>query len=336
VRWLSIFLFVAGTGCVGSLPESQDTEQDPHDVGSNIDASVTDASGEAQSLTVAVVSDLNGSYGSTTYDALVHTAGRRLVELDPDLVLSTGDMVAGQKAGLDYPAMWAGFHQAISDRLQIAGIPFAVTPGNHDASAYSGFAAERGEYAAQWSNRRPNVNFIDDSGYPFNYVFSLEGALFISLDSTTVGSLSALQMLWLADILAKHAIDYDPVIIFGHVPLYPFAQGRETEVIGDENLESLLTDYGVDLFISGHHHAYYPGKRSDLRLVSTACLGGGARKLIGIDQTSAKSMVVFEIENGEIVDLQALAGADLDSVVNRSSLPASVGSGSQVIVRDDL
>ena len=51
----------------------------------------------AGALDVVVISDLNGSYGSVRYDARVKNAVARIIEMDPDLVISTGDMVAGQR-----------------------------------------------------------------------------------------------------------------------------------------------------------------------------------------------------------------------------------------------
>ena len=46
---------------------------------------------------VVVVSDLNESYGSTRYSPEVDDAVRQTIELAPVLVISTGDMVAGQR-----------------------------------------------------------------------------------------------------------------------------------------------------------------------------------------------------------------------------------------------
>ena len=54
-----------------------------------------------------------------------------------DLVISAGDLIAGQKASLTAPqvqAMWAAFDQSVRGPLAQAGIPFAFTLGNHDAS----------------------------------------------------------------------------------------------------------------------------------------------------------------------------------------------------------
>jgi hypothetical protein len=132
------------------------------------DAGSTPSPDAGATLRIVVLSDLNGSYGATTYDANVHAAVNALkTTLQPDLVLISGDMVAGQQAGLNYPAMWAGFHAAVTTPLTTAGIPVAPAPGNHDASAYPGYQVERDEYQRQWQpTRRPAVQFIDETNFP--------------------------------------------------------------------------------------------------------------------------------------------------------------------------
>jgi len=286
-------------------------------------------------LRVIVVSDLNDSYGSTTYSAPVHAAVAAIIARQPDLVLSTGDMVAGQQAGLDYPAMWAGFHAAVSDELAAAGLPFAVTPGNHDASGYPAFAGERELFVAEWLDRKPALELVDDSGYPLRYSFIAGAALFVALDSTTVGALDADQMQWLDGQLGQS--DAPTKIVFGHVPLVPFSVGREDEIIGDPALEAMLEQHGVTMFISGHHHVYYPGRRGTLRHVSMACLGAGPRALIGTDTTSPRAMLELEIdESGAITVLEALSEPAFDSPIPRADLPESLSYGPWTVIRDDL
>ena len=284
---------------------------------------------------VAVLSDLNGSYGSTTYGAPVRAAVERIIALEPDLVLSTGDMVAGQRAGLDYLAMWRAFHEAVSDPIARAAIPFAVTPGNHDASGYSGYREERAIFVDEWLARPPEVELVDGAGYPLRYAFVIGPALFVSLDATMVGPLDDEQVQWLDAILV--ASDRPVKIVFGHVPLYPFAEGRETEHLGDGRLEELLVARGVDLFLSGHHHAFYPGRRGALRLVSMACVGAGPRPLIGGDgEPSSRSIVLLEIDANGIRNLDGMTGSEYDAIVDRRELPEEVGLPELRIRRDDL
>src|SRR5690554_5752048 len=237
-----------------SGPESQ--APDEYRPQSRVQQTPAAAAPADEALVFAVVSDLNGRYGEVDYADGVHESVRWLVEdVRPDLVVSTGDMVAGQRAGLDYEAMWAGFHAAVTTPFARAGIPFAVTPGNHDASAGAGYYQERIHFAQQWRAHRPDVEFVDDRFYPMHYAFKAKGVLFVSLDATMVGPIDAPQRRWLREVLQANA-DARAKVVYGHLPLYPVSQGRENEILRDEKLEQMLNEFDVDMMISGHHHAY--------------------------------------------------------------------------------
>jgi 3',5'-cyclic AMP phosphodiesterase CpdA len=290
-----------------------------------------------EKLRVAVISDLNGSYGSKHYRREVHRSITWIRdELKPDLVLSTGDMVAGMKAGLDYEGMWVAFHAAVTLPLTRAGIPFAPTPGNHDATSRPGYEEERAEYKKQWKLWRPALDYVDVRHYPRRYAFMERDVLFVSIDATSVGRISEAQFAWLDDVLTRH--ENVPVkIVYGHLPIYPFAQHRDREVLGDRALEALLNEHGVTAYLSGHHHAYYPGKRGDLRMVSLSCLGGGARKLLWTDAPSPRSVLVLEIDPVKgITSLEAHPVEDFERPIARRSLPESVGQDGTEIIRDDI
>ncbi len=280
---------------------------------------------------VVVVSDINGDYGSTEYGEDVHGAMRAIVAMQPDLVISTGDLVAGERAGLDYRAMWRGFRAAVGDPLAAAAIPFAPTPGNHDASGYSRYADEREVFVDEWRERRPEVELVDGSRFPLRYSFVAGGALFVSLDATTVGPIAAEEKAWLhAQLDAERARRVK--IVYGHLPIQPFTHGREREVLADTELESILLEGGVTLYLSGHHHAYYPGRHGALRVVSVGCLGGGPRALLGTDEPSPRSFLLIEIDGDEVRRVDAMLAPDFDTPVERASLPERLGE----VVRDDL
>ena len=208
--------------------------------------------------------------------------------LRPDLVLVTCDMVAGQRAGLDYGAMWAGWHRAVTDPPRAAGILMAVTPGNHDAS-----------------------------GYPLRYSFADRGAFFVSLDATTVGPMSAEPRQW---VDAQLAASTAPVkIAFGHLSLHPATVGRETEVLADAELEAIFRRRGLTAYVSGHQHGYYPGARNGLRLVSMACLGAGPRILVGTTATSTQAMLTLEVRDGRVASLEALAAPGFTRTIARDA-----------------
>ena len=114
-------------------------------------------SGSLAAQTIALISDLNGRYGSTVYNDRVSDAVDTVIRMQPDLVISTGDMVAGQKQPqLDrdrLDQMWQGFNLTVADPLSRSGIPFAVTPGNHDGSGFPEYALERERFRVQWESR---------------------------------------------------------------------------------------------------------------------------------------------------------------------------------------
>lgn len=279
----------------------------------------------AQPLKVVVISDLNGSYGSTDYSLRVTDAIDWIIKTSPDLVISTGDMVAGQRTPVlsetQVRRMWSAFHEAVSDPLAQAGIPLAVTPGNHDASAYKAFAAERRVYADEWTRRKPDLNFIDDAGYPFFYVFEMRGVRFASLDATTLGPLQGEQHARLRSTFEGE----ETTITFSHLPLFPFAIKREREIIGDPLLESLYKELNVDLHLSGHHHAYWPGYKDGVVYVSQACLGGGPRALIGTTARAPHALTVLTIHQDGTMKVEARVAPDYEQVIDNTKLPRKIG-----------
>jgi 3',5'-cyclic AMP phosphodiesterase CpdA len=290
---------------------------------------------------VVVLSDFNESYGSIRYSTHVDAAVRRTVELRPDLVISTGDMVAGQRLSppmdrREIEAMWSAFHHRVSRPLGDAGLPFAVTPGNHDASSGDRFRLEREIYREQWTARRPRVEFIDAGDYPFRYAFRVGEVLFVSIDATHVGHLSAAEKEWLRRLLAREGSRFRHRVVFGHVPLWPFTQGRDNEILGDVELESILREGGVDLHLSGHHHAYYPGFKDGVRYVSQACLGAGPRPLLGEKESFGRSVTVIDFDAAGTIRVEAYGGAGYLQPIARSDLPERIESRWATIVRDDL
>lgn len=290
----------------------------------------------AESLRVAVISDLNGSYGSTRYNSRVAAAVERIIALEPDLVISTGDMVAGQRRPVltepEVRAMWEAFHAEVTEPFSRANIPLVVTPGNHDASAYGGFEEERAIFSEQWRERKPALDYVDDSDYPFFYAFEMRGVTFVSLDATTIGPLRRGQSQRLSGLAAGR----DTVIAFSHLPLWPFAIERETEVIGDPALQDIFRSIDLDLHLSGHHHAFYPGWKDGTTFVSQACLGGGPRRLIGTTERSAHAITLLEISMQGEINITAFEGVGFSEPLDWTSLPPELVHGSTSLLRLDL
>jgi len=212
---------------------------------------------------IALISDLNGRYGNTSYDSRVNDAIETVIRLQPELVISTGDMVAGQKQpSLDQDRldrMWAGFNLAITDPLARAGIPFAITPGNHDGPGYPEFALERSRFEAQWASRTPEIEVLPGSEWPRRYAARLGGILLATFDGTRPGKLPEDEFLFVECMLHTYSGSAEVTLVFSHLPMWPLAQGREHEILDDPALLELFHANGVDVYISGHHHVFFAG-----------------------------------------------------------------------------
>jgi hypothetical protein len=125
-------------------------------------------------------------------------------------------------------------------------------------------------------------------------------------------------------------------IAFGHLPLHPFARGREREILNDDALEALFVRHGVDLYASGHQHAYYPGVTSGLRQLAMPCLGAGSRALIGTPRASATALVLLRVDGEEVTELDAYSAPDFTSTIPRAALPPKIELGRHRVIRDDL
>src|SRR5688500_8155320 len=165
----------------------------------------------ARPLVVAVISDLNSSYGSTSYDPEVAHAVSLIAEGRPDLVLIAGDMIAGQRPSLsddNVRSMWSAFDSVVAAPLRRAGIPFAFTLGNHDASGYPAHARDRRLADEYWSDGRhaPPLQYIDRTRFPRYYTFLMRDVFFTVIDAST-GELHAdtAQLHWLRTTLVSPA-----------------------------------------------------------------------------------------------------------------------------------
>jgi 3',5'-cyclic AMP phosphodiesterase CpdA len=261
-----------------------------------------------------VISDLNGAYGSTDYDPEVDRAIALLPLWNPDLVLCSGDMVAGQRTSLtraQIQAMWTAFDRHVAAPLRAAAMPFGFTLGNHDGSgsrnASGGFTfqQERDLAAAYWTDPRhdPGVDFVDRQQFPFYYSFRQttdQGDVFFLVWDGSTSRIPPEQLAWVEATLASPAAQQAQLrVLMGHLPLYGIAEGRDRpgEVMNNADaLRQLLERYNVHTYISGHHHAYYPGHRGQLQLLHTGALGGGPRSLISGNSPRTKTLTVVDVD----------------------------------------
>jgi len=257
---------------------------------------------------IVVFGDFNGPYGSVTYPAPVARVVAAIADVwRPDGVLLPGDLVAGQDRSLPderFPAMWEAFDAVVAAPLREAGIPYVATMGNHDASNLRGadggfaFARERDAAAAYWARpeHRAGLDVVTDDGAPFTFATRL-GPLFVASIDASGPVVDADQRAWLTAVLGgDHARDASARIVMGHLPLVGIAVGRDRqgEVVWESaSLRDLMLAHGVDLYVSGHQAAYYPGRWEGLELLFAGGVGG--RRLRVGDAPGRSAVTIVDV-----------------------------------------
>lgn len=285
--------------------------------------------GPAAAETFALVADLNGRYGSTAYHSRVPAAVESIIGLEPAAVISAGDMVAGQqKPLLESPqldAMWREFNRQVADPLESAGIPLAVTPGNHDGSGFPEFHLEQEHFDRQWLDRGRELELLPGSQWPRRYAARLGAVLLLAFDGTVPGRLHPDERRFVADMLERHAGAADATIVFSHLPMWPLARGREHEILDDPDLLELMHRHGVDVYASGHHHLYYAGiDEGGLVHLAVGALGGNARAFsVGDGTRQPHSLAVLDITR-DSVSIRAMAAPGFENAIDSAALPEQI------------
>ena len=304
------------------------------------------ANPERGDIRLVILSDFNASYGSLSYPVVVGEVLAYTTLWQPDLFLSAGDVIAGQSRDLPterFTEMWAAFDHHVATPLRQADIPYAVALGNHDGSSQQQggsyiFAREREAARTYWQQDmyQHNLSYMSREDFPFHYSFVLEGLFIVVIDASSA-NLDDWQRDWLLSQLSSDAAQNAEMrVVVGHLPLIGIAEGRNRagEVItaGGE-LIALLQEHEVQLYISGHHHAFFPGRVGQLYLLHTG--GIPARRLLGMD--AARSTV-------QLLDIWfsplrwEVTAFDLEdwSVVKIDDLPTSIEGINGPVWRWDL
>ncbi|MBQ3136522.1 MAG: metallophosphoesterase [Clostridia bacterium] len=129
-----------------------------------------------------------------------------------------------------------------------------VVQGNHD------YGNGEGDYEQLRQNYLyNNALYLGNTLSKDYYYRVVDGCYFICLASEDITSedfmMSEAQYKWLEDVLKKAEEENAPVFVFAHFPLrYLDNDGTEYSRIDKTQLGSLLTEYGVELYVHGHIH----------------------------------------------------------------------------------
>ena len=300
---------------------------------------------------LVVISDLNGAYGATDYPPAVDKGMELIPYWQPDMVICSGDMVAGQSPTLTKPeiqAMWQAFDDHVARPLREANLPYGFTIGNHDASSARNvnggflFQQERELAKDYWNNpaHDPDLEFIDRAEFPFYYTFKHQDIFFLAWDGSS-SYIPPEKLAWVEKALASPEAQQAKLrILLGHLPLYAVAVGRNQpgEVMENADaLRAMLEKYDVHTYISGHHHAYYPGHRGDLQLLHMGILGGGPRPLIDSDLAPKKAITVLDIDfdSPEKTTYATYDMATLE-LIQYEQLPRFLAGHNGIVLRRDI
>ena len=291
-------------------------------------------------LRIGLISDLNSSYGSTSYIPAVQQGLDQLIALQPDLVVCAGDMVAGQKRGLSgqqLDAMWRGFETAVLQRLQRAGIPLLPAIGNHDGSP--GFPADRAAVRRFWTPLRSRIGLklVDASQFPFRYTVLQDGIFWLVWDASSA-RVPEDQLAWAQRQLASaQAQAARARFVVGHLPLVGVGQGKDRpgEVLDRGSaLQSLMENARVQAYISGHHHAWFSGRRGQLDLIQLGALGSGPRRLLDGGAPAQQTFTLLEIDGGRGTLLETTYAVSTGRPLSWSTLPLRLNTRAGLLQRN--
>lgn len=304
-------------------------------------------------IRIAVISDLNSAYGATDYRAEVINGVALLPDWQPDMVICGGDMVAGQSLNLserEIEAMWTAFDEKIFDPIRTAGLPFAITIGNHDASSIQDGGPNRGNYvyvldrqetAKYWAGHQSDTDleFIEAGGFPFYYSFKQNDIFYLTWDASSA-DVPPEQVAWADRALASPAAQSARLrIVLGHLPMYAVSQRRDRpgEYLNQADaLRQLLERHQVHTYISGHHHAYFPGKAGQVNTLHAGALGSGPKSLLSTTTAAFQTLTIMDVFLETANTVYTTYNMNALEVVDPQSLPRQIVGPNGRELRQDV
>ncbi|MEL6350229.1 MAG: metallophosphoesterase [Cyanobacteria bacterium J06627_28] len=300
-------------------------------------------------IRLAIISDLNSAYGSTDYRSEVIAGIGMLPDWQPDIVLCSGDMVAGQSISLsasEIEAMWDAFDEKILSPIRTAGLPFALTLGNHDASSYQDngefvFILDRQASEKYWEGHQSDTDltFVEAGGFPFYYSFKQNDIFYLTWDASSA-NVPPEQIAWADRALASPEAQSAKLrIVMGHLPMYAVSQRRDRagEYLNQaDELRALLERHNVHTYISGHHHAYFPGKAGNLNTLHAGALGSGPKSLLNTTDAAFQTLTIMDVFLDTASTVYTTYNMNTMEVVNLESLPRLIVGPNGRELRQDV
>ena len=176
----------------------------------------------------------------------IKAGAKAIAEKNPDFVVSCGDICNNGYSSTEWKSRF--FELFVPN---IAGLPFAAAPGNHDG----------------WNL------FADVLGQENRYhSFVYGNTRFIMLDVEAAYTPDTQQYKWLEEILKNDTSTWKIVAL--HESPYCCVPTHYSNLLVRDNLVPLFEKYGVNLVLGGHMHAYDRTKTvNGVQYVTLPCLG---------------------------------------------------------------
>src|SRR5690606_4231919 len=140
-----------------------------------------------------------------------------------------------------------------------SSIPTIMTPGNHEFRNVKITEHWRAQFNLP-SNGPAGVEELEETAYEVNYA----DVKLISLDTEQIdesNEMLAIQKAWLRDILTKNPKKW--TFVFIHYPVYA-TKAERTNVELLDDFRPIFEEFGVDMILQGHDHAYARGQANTI------------------------------------------------------------------------
>jgi hypothetical protein len=170
-----------------------------------------------------------------------------------DVTLHAGDLINRHNSDLEWGEWFKG------GAFLHSSIPTLMSPGNHEFRDVKITEHWRAQFNLP-ANGPAGVKELEETAYEVNYA----NVKLISLDTEQIdesNEMLEIQKAWLRDILTNNPKKW--TFVFIHYPVYA-TKAERTNVKLLADFRPIFEEFGVDMILQGHDHAYARGQANTI------------------------------------------------------------------------